>query len=117
MFVEFYIAYCFVDAILFFKKESSYYTLLRVVLFIAFAFNVYQDAKILQKGQFNPDPETCIPKPSYNNWAELSTRPIPDWYHSARIGIHVYWSVLSVPVEKESFWKSFLDGMKFTFFI
>lgn len=115
MFVEFYIGYCFVDAILFFRKDSSYFTLLRIVLFIAFAYHVYQDAKILEKGHFNPEPEICIPKSSYDNWIELSTRPIPEWYHTARIGIHVYWSVLSVPNEKESFWKSFLDGMKFGF--
>lgn len=115
MFFEFYIGYCFIDAILFFKKESSYFTLLRVILFIAFAFHVYQDAKILEKSHFNPEPETCIPKSYYSNWIELSARPIPDWYHSARIGIHVYWSVLSVPYEKESFWKSFLDGTLFGF--
>lgn len=110
MFLEFYIGYCFIDAIFFLRNGSSYFTILRLILFIVFAFNVYQDAMFLERSHFNPEPQICIPKPYYKDYVELSTRPAPSWYHSARIGIHVYWSVLSVPHEKEGFWKSHLDG-------
>lgn len=38
-------------------------------------------------------------------WKNLDTRPLPQWYDSAKIGILVHWGVYSVPCFKgEWFW-------------
>lgn len=47
-------------------------------------------------------------------WDDLDTRPLPQWYDSAKIGIFLHWGVYSVPCFKsEWFWKNLKDG---TFF-
>lgn len=39
------------------------------------------------------------------NWQSLDTRPIPDWYDDAKIGIFLHWGVFSVPsFGSEWFW-------------
>lgn len=30
-------------------------------------------------------------------WDDLDTRPLPEWYDSAKIGIFIHWGVYSVP--------------------
>lgn len=38
-------------------------------------------------------------------WEDLDTRPLPQWYDSAKIGIMVHWGVYSVPsYNGEWFW-------------
>jgi len=38
-------------------------------------------------------------------WESLSTRPLPQWYADAKVGIFIHWGVFSVPAfENEWFW-------------
>lgn len=37
-------------------------------------------------------------------WESLDTRPLPQWYDDAKIGIFVHWGVYSVPSMGEWFW-------------
>ena len=38
-------------------------------------------------------------------WESLDSRPIPEWYPKAKIGIFLHWGVFSVPAFKnEWFW-------------
>lgn len=45
------------------------------------------------------------------NWNDLDTRPLPQWYDVAKIGIFVHWGVYSVPSYKnEWFWYMWQQG-------
>ncbi|XP_026326719.1 alpha-L-fucosidase-like [Hyposmocoma kahamanoa] len=45
------------------------------------------------------------------NWQDLDTRPLPQWYDSAKIGIFVHWGVYSVPgCVSEWFWYYWRNG-------
>jgi len=38
-------------------------------------------------------------------WESLDTRPLPDWYDQAKVGIFIHWGVFSVPsYVSEWFW-------------
>lgn len=44
-------------------------------------------------------------------WKDLDTRPLPQWYDAAKIGILVHWGVYSVPgFQSEWFWHSWQNG-------
>lgn len=50
------------------------------------------------------------------NWEDLDTRPLPQWYDSAKIGIFVHWGVYSVPgCVSEWFWYYWQHGKHFFF--
>lgn len=38
------------------------------------------------------------------DWNSLDTRPLPQWYDEAKIGIFLHWGVYSVPALGEWFW-------------
>ena len=39
------------------------------------------------------------------NWSSLDSRPLPQWYDEAKIGIFVHWGLFSVPsFDSEWFW-------------
>lgn len=39
------------------------------------------------------------------NWDSLDTRPLPQWYDDAKLGIFIHWGVYSVPsYQSEWFW-------------
>lgn len=42
-------------------------------------------------------------------WDDLDTRPLPQWYDSAKIGIFIHWGVYSVPSFKDE-WFQFRWG-------
>jgi alpha-L-fucosidase len=46
-------------------------------------------------------------------WSSLDTRPLPQWYDDAKIGIFLHWGVFSVPAVKSAwfwyFWKTNKD--------
>lgn len=45
------------------------------------------------------------------DWDDLDTRPLPQWYDSAKIGIFLHWGVYSVPSFKsEWFWDDWKNG-------
>ncbi|KAJ3645946.1 hypothetical protein Zmor_023563 [Zophobas morio] len=45
------------------------------------------------------------------NWDSLDSRPLPDWYDKAKIGIFLHWGVYSVPsLGNEWFWSSWVGG-------
>lgn len=38
-------------------------------------------------------------------WESLDSRPLPQWYDDAKVGIFIHWGVYSVPsIESEWFW-------------
>lgn len=40
-------------------------------------------------------------------WKDLDTRPLPEWYDRAKIGIFMHWGVYSVPsFGSEWFWSN-----------
>ncbi|GJQ87120.1 Fuca [Trypoxylus dichotomus] len=44
-------------------------------------------------------------------WESLDSRPLPEWYDQAKIGIFIHWGVYSVPAfGSEWFWKSWKDN-------
>lgn len=48
------------------------------------------------------------------NWQDLDTRPLPEWYDSAKIGIFIHWGVYSVPgCVSEWFWYYWQNGIFF----
>ncbi|XP_053625462.1 tissue alpha-L-fucosidase-like [Plodia interpunctella] len=43
-------------------------------------------------------------------WSDLDTRPLPEWYDKAKIGIFIHWGVYSVPsFHSEWFWDMWRD--------
>ncbi|KAJ0180397.1 hypothetical protein K1T71_003801 [Dendrolimus kikuchii] len=45
------------------------------------------------------------------DWTDLDTRPLPEWYDRAKIGIFLHWGVFSVPSFKsEWFWSDWKGG-------
>ncbi|XP_026758114.2 tissue alpha-L-fucosidase [Galleria mellonella] len=47
------------------------------------------------------------------NWEDLDTRPLPEWYDKAKIGIFLHWGVYSVPgYGSEWFWSNWKGGSK-----
>ncbi|XP_023947053.1 tissue alpha-L-fucosidase [Bicyclus anynana] len=50
-------------------------------------------------------------KPYAPNWKDLDTRPLPEWYDKAKIGIFMHWGVYSVPgFGSEWFWSNWKSG-------
>ncbi|XP_026494871.2 tissue alpha-L-fucosidase [Vanessa tameamea] len=44
-------------------------------------------------------------------WKDLDTRPLPEWYDTAKIGIFLHWGVFSVPsFGSEWFWSNWKSG-------
>lgn len=57
------------------------------------------ESKLVYTKTYNPD------------WDDLDTRPLPQWYDSAKIGIFLHWGVYSVPSFKsEWFWSDWKSG-------
>lgn len=53
-----------------------------------------------------PSERIYLPK-----WSDLDTRPLPQWYDSAKIGIFIHWGLYSVPgFKSEWFWRYWVDG-------
>ena len=44
-------------------------------------------------------------------WSSLDSRPLPQWYDEAKVGIFIHWGVFSVPsFGSEWFWNSWQSG-------
>ncbi|XP_066943692.1 alpha-L-fucosidase-like isoform X2 [Macrobrachium rosenbergii] len=44
-------------------------------------------------------------------WESLDTRPLPEWYDNAKIGLLIHWGLFSVPsFGSEQFWKDWKGG-------
>ena len=54
-----------------------------------------------------PDASFTIEENGYEpNWKSLDSRPLPQWYTDAKVGIFVHWGVFSVPSFKGAwFWE------------
>lgn len=49
--------------------------------------------KIITANQYEP------------NWENLDSRPLPEWYDDAKVGVFIHWGVFSVPsFASEWFW-------------
>lgn len=53
-------------------------------------------------------------EPAYNpTWDSLDSRPLPQWYDEAKVGIFLHWGIYSVPsMGSEWFWKYWRDERK-----
>ncbi|CAH2268887.1 tissue alpha-L-fucosidase isoform X2 [Pararge aegeria] len=52
-----------------------------------------------------------VGKPYAPDWKDLDTRPLPEWYDKAKIGIFMHWGVYSVPsFGSEWFWSNWKSG-------
>lgn len=46
-------------------------------------------------------------------WESLDSRPLPEWYDKAKVGIFLHWGVFSVPsFGSEWFWSSWTGNFK-----
>lgn len=54
-----------------------------------------------------------IAKADYEpNWESLDSRPLPQWYDDAKVGIFIHWGVYSVPsIASEWFWYHWLGNL------
>lgn len=52
----------------------------------------------------NCSPATSAPPRYEPNWDSLDSRPLPQWFDDAKIGIFLHWGVFSVPSFTEWFW-------------
>lgn len=43
-------------------------------------------------------------------WEALDTRPLPQWYDAAKVGIFIHWGLYSVAGQGEWFWTRLLNG-------
>lgn len=43
-------------------------------------------------------------------WEDLDTRPLPQWYDSAKIGIFIHWGIYSVAGKGEWLWYKMVAG-------
>lgn len=49
--------------------------------------------------------QTCLGVKYEPNWKSVDSRPLPDWYDDAKIGMFINWGVYSVPsYYSEWFW-------------
>ncbi|XP_039287239.1 alpha-L-fucosidase [Nilaparvata lugens] len=65
------------------------------ILFSLCIFFIFAVSRIEGKTKYEP------------NWESLDSRPIPNWYEDAKIGIFIHWGVFSVPsFATEWFWKN-----------
>lgn len=53
-------------------------------------------------------PTLYLPK-----WDDLDSRPLPQWYDAAKIGIFIHWGVYSVAGKTEWVWRKMIDGEYF----
>lgn len=50
-------------------------------------------------------------------WESLDSRPLPEWYDKAKVGIFLHWGVFSVPsFGSEWFWSSWTGNFKSSIF-
>lgn len=51
-------------------------------------------------------------------WNSLDSRPLPNWYDNAKIGIFIHWGVFSVPsFGSEWFWNNWQGKSLLIFFV
>lgn len=53
----------------------------------------------------------AVDEPAYEpTWESLDSRPLPNWYDEAKVGILMHWGVYSVPTfGSEWFWKCWIE--------
>ncbi|KAF7277406.1 hypothetical protein GWI33_007650, partial [Rhynchophorus ferrugineus] len=61
----------------------------------------------------------CVNSELYQpTWESLDTRPLPEWFDKAKIGIFIHWGVFSVPsMGTEWVWTFWNDGDEVTKYI
>ena len=76
--------------------------------------NVYMFMIILSITISLPAQESKSSKEWTADWEELRTRPYPQWFKDAKLGIFIHWGVSSVPAYggKESYNEWFLRGLQ-----
>ncbi len=69
---------------------------------------------VLLFAQMNMAQEDTSVKKWEANWESLQSRPYPDWFKDAKLGIFIHWGLYSVPAYggKESYGEWFLRGLQ-----
>ncbi|KAI5638576.1 alpha-L-fucosidase domain-containing protein [Phthorimaea operculella] len=66
-----------------------------------------RDSKRSQIGSHSHSRRESVGRRYKPEWSDLDTRPIPEWYDRAKIGIFLHWGVYSVPsFGSEWFWSN-----------
>jgi Alpha-L-fucosidase len=69
-----------------------------VVLFFSITTNAFITSTSASSYSYEP------------TWESLDSRPLPEWYPNAKIGIFIHWGVFSVPAfGSEWFWKRWMN--------
>lgn len=88
--------------------------LLLISVFIYFAYAKLSEHKIIDIHN-DLDDGGSFQKRYSPTWHDLDTRPLPDWYDRAKIGIFLHWGVYAVPsFGSEWFWSN-LQGTFYSF--
>lgn len=81
---------------------------LLVLLSLAYA-KIQHDRYVLNSVINRTGYETYSKKYS-PDWNDLDTRPLPEWYDRAKIGIFLHWGVYSVPSFRSEWFWSYWKG-------
>jgi hypothetical protein len=75
-----------------------------VITFTVVPFSLSKQQQPHPKQPFQKQPRMTQP------WESLDSRPLPQWYSDAKIGIFILWGVLSVPAYGDAwFWRRWKD--------
>lgn len=78
--------------------------LLLYLVFVCFANAKIGEISIIQRHN-GIEEDLSVDKRFSPVWSDLDTRPLPEWYDRAKIGIFLHWGVYSVPsFGSEWFW-------------
>lgn len=78
----------------------------KMSIFLLFFIISITSAEIFDQNDFDYA-ESKITKRFAPTWKDLDTRPLPEWYDTAKIGIFLHWGVYSVPgFGSEWFWSN-----------
>lgn len=92
--------------------KNSMFFQCRVIMWLILLCNIFQiDAKEGTTPSSSHTEVNKLEKFYISTWKDLDTRPLPQWYDIAKIGIFIHWGVYSVPSYKnEWFWFMWKQG-------
>ena len=81
-----------------------------VTLSLLVLFALVVDGGLCQNQGTKPVVVNRIEQTYEPTWESLDTRPLPEWYDKAKVGIFIHWGVYSVPTfGTEWFWTNLRD--------
>lgn len=79
-----------------------------MIQFLLLFFLYTTSAEILLDSEYSQNDFDDKPTKRYSpKWSDLDSRPLPEWYDKAKIGIFLHWGVYAVPsFGSEWFWSN-----------